>query len=63
LDIDVSRNLLQSAEDFKPVWMHRRVSGSEGVVGIDLLEPRERLLQDGERTLNDGATLETVDIP
>lgn len=43
--------------------MHLLVALPEAVVGVDLLEPFEGLVQDQDESFDDGAVLETVDVP
>ena len=62
LDVDEARDLRQSAEHLQPVGVHGGVAGTEGEVLVDLLEPVEAGVEDGEAALQDGAVLEALDV-
>ena len=62
LDVDESRDFLQSGEDLEPVGMHARIARTEREIGINLLESIERVIQDGQRSFDDGAVPEGFDV-
>ena len=62
LDVDEAGDLLQRGEDLQLVRMHFRVARSEREIRIDLLESGERVIQDGDRSLDDGAVAEALDV-
>ena len=62
LDVDEARDLRQSAEHLQPVGVHGGVARTEGEVLVDLLEPVEAGVEDGEAALQDGAVLEALDV-
>ena len=63
LDVDKSGDFLQSGENLQPVRMHPRVSGTESEIRINLLESVERVIQDRQRSFNDGTISEGFDVP
>lgn len=62
LDVEVAGDFLQGAENLESVGMHARVAFAEREVVVDVLVAGERVVQDGERALDDGAVLEVVDV-
>ena len=62
LDVEKSGDLLQRREDLETVGVHARIARPEREVGVDLLESGQRVVQDRERALDDGAVAETLDV-
>ena len=62
LDVDESRDFLQSREDFQPVRLHARVARTEREIGVNLLESGERVVQDRDGSFDDGAVPEALDV-
>ena len=62
LDVDVPCHLLQGLEHLQFVRVHLGIARSEGEVLVDLLEPVEAGVEDGEAALQDGAVLEALDV-
>ena len=63
LDVDEASDLSEGAEHLQLTGVHRGVARPEGEVLVDLLEPVEAGVEDGEAALQDGAVLETLNIP
>ena len=62
LDVDEAGHLGEGAEHLQLAGVHRGVARPEGEVLVDLLEPVEAGVEDGEAALQDGAVLEALDV-
>jgi len=62
LDVDESCDFLQGGENLQAVRVHPRVARTERKVRVDLLEPVEGVVQDRQRSFNDGAVAEGFDV-
>ena len=62
LDVDVSCDLLECAENLQLIRIHFGISGSKGEVLINLLEPIEGGVKNSEAALEDGAVAEVFNV-
>ena len=63
LDVDEAGHFSQGAEHLQLAGVHRWGARPECEVLVDLLEPIEAGVENGETSLQDGAVLETLDVP
>lgn len=62
LNIDIPSNFLYTAQSLESRWMHLFVFRTEGVIAVDSLIAFERLIQNGNGALYNGAVFERVHI-
>lgn len=62
LDVDVASNFLDGGEQVKPRGIHGWITRTEGEVLVNLLEPIEGAIKDGQASLDYGAVLEASNV-
>ncbi len=62
LDIQITGNLFQSAENFQFVGLHGRYFRTDAVIFVDLLKSLEGLIQDRDGTLDYGTVFKRGDV-
>lgn len=62
LDVDETRDLAKSGKHFQTIGVHFRVSRTECEIGVNLLETSKRMVQNRDRTFNNGTVTKTVNV-
>lgn len=62
LNVNITRNLFQSAENFQSIRMHLRMSNAERPIFMDWLKSCETGIEDGYGSIDDRTSLKTIDI-
>ena len=62
LDVNEAGDFTKSCKHFQSIGMHPRVARTECEIGVNLLKSSERMVQNRDRSFNDGAVTETVNV-